>query len=74
MMVNGEQVKAAVMATRITCIPHHECGICGCWVVYRVRDGDLYFDPACGCSWSPAEPRTWDSVAVWINMQTDEQA
>lgn len=71
-MVTGEQVRAAAMAAGITHIPHHECGCCGELVFYTVYDGDLYFNPACGCSWSLAEPRTWDSAANWINMQTNE--
>lgn len=71
-MVTGEQVRAAVMAAGLTYIPHHDCGCCGEWVAYTVHDGDLYFNPACGCSWSPAEPRTWDSAADWINMQSNE--
>ncbi len=73
-MVTGEQVRAAVMAAGLTYIPHHDCGCCGEWVAYTVHDGDLYFNPACGCAWGPAEPRTWDSAADWINMQTNEAA
>lgn len=71
-MVTGEQVRAAVMAAGLTYIPHHECSCCGEMVAYTVHDGDLYFAPGCGCSWSPQEPRTWDSAADWINMQNDE--
>jgi len=40
-------------------------------MVFYSRDGEqLYFNPGCGCSWSPREPRSWDDAAVWINMQT----
>lgn len=71
-MVTGEQVRAAAMSAGLTYIPHHECSLCGQFVAYTVHDGSLYFNPACGCSWSPAEPRTWGSAADWINMQTNE--
>lgn len=73
-MVTGEQVRDAVAAAGLTYIPHHDCGCCGEWVAYTVQDGALYFNPACGCSWSPAEPRAWDSAADWINMQSNEGA
>lgn len=69
-MVTGEQVKEAVEKAGITRIDHHDCGCCGQMVFYFVRDGQLYFNSGCGCSWSPAAPRTWDSAADWINMQS----
>lgn len=77
-MVIGEQIRAAVMAAELTHITSHECSICGKWVFYTVQGSDktsgLYFHPACGCCYSPPEPRTWDSVADWINMQDNEVA
>ena len=71
-MVTGEEVKQAVQAAGITSIPHHDCGLCGEWVQYTVRGDQLYFEPGCGCSWSPPEPRPWAGAANWINMQTNE--
>jgi hypothetical protein len=70
MAVTGEQVKAAVAKAGITRIDHHECGICGHMVFYVVNGDQLFFAPACGCSWSPMEPRSWDSAADFINMQS----
>lgn len=69
--ITGEQVLAAVKAAGITRVDHHECSLCGSMVFYSVDGDDLLFHPACGCSWSPPEPREWSSVADWINMQTE---
>ena len=72
-MITGDDVKKAVLAAGITQIPHHECGICGEWVNYTVEDEQLYFNPGCECSWSPAEARYWSDAADWINMQSNEE-
>lgn len=70
-MVTGEQVKAAMMAANISIVNHHECSICNQMVFY-VRNGEqLFFAPGCGCSWSPAEPVSWERAADFINMQTN---
>lgn len=73
--VTGEQVRAATLAAGITRIPHHDCSICGTWVCYLVHGGNLFFDAGCGCSDFDGEPtpRTWESAAEWINMQSQEQ-
>lgn len=70
--ITGEQVKAAVLNAGITYIPHHDCGLCGEKVAYQVFDGNLFFCPGCGCSYSPPEPRTWESAAEFINMQNEK--
>lgn len=74
LQITGEQVKNAVIAANIDTVNHHECSICGCMVRYIINDGDLFFDPSCFCStWATGyEPRTWDSAADWINMQSNE--
>lgn len=70
--VTGQQVKDAMIAGGITRVDHHDCGICGVMVFY-FRDGEqLYFNSGCGCCWSPPQPRDWEEVANWINMQNDE--
>lgn len=69
-MVTGEQVKEAAEKAGITRIDHHDCGGCGMMVFYSIHGGQLYFNPGCGCSWSPREPRSWESAADWINMQS----
>ena len=68
-MITWQQVKDAVEKAGIERIDHHDCGICGEMVFYSVYDGQLFFNSACGCSWSPPEPRSWQSAADWINMQ-----
>ncbi len=69
--VTGQQVRDAVLKAGITSIPHHDCGGCGEWVHYFVCEGNLFFSPACGCSWAPSEPRNWSDAANWINMQSN---
>lgn len=71
MNITGEQVKAAMTAAGITYVEHHDCGGCGYMTNY-VRVGDhLLFDPGCDCGYlREPEPRSWDSAAEWINMQT----
>lgn len=72
-MVTAEQVRAAVLAAGIVEIPHHDCAACGEWVRYIVHRESLYFDPSCGCAWTPfPEPREWQNAADWINMQSSD--
>lgn len=70
----AEQVRDACLAAGIRRVDHHECGICGLMVrFYITADGDLEFDPSCGCTYGGnAEPRPWQDAADWINMQSDE--
>lgn len=73
MQVTGEQVKDAMIAANITHVDHHDCGGCGEMVFYSREGEHLFFNPGCGCSWSPAEPRSWQSAADWINMQSNAE-
>ena len=74
-IVTADQVKAAAVKAGVTLVPHHPCGACEEWVFYLVADGNLYFDPTCGCSSFHAdpEPRSWRDAADWINMQDNEK-
>lgn len=75
MNITGEQVKEAMIAANITYVPHHECGGCGCMVSYQREGEQLIFDPRCGCtSLGYVEPRSWQSAADWINMQSNPDA
>ena len=68
--VTGDQVREAMVAADIDSVDHHDCGYCGAMVFYS-RSGDrLFFNPGCGCSWSPQQPREWSDAADWINMQS----
>ena len=70
--ITGEEVKAAAIKAGIREVEHHKCSICHAMVYYRIADdGFLTFHPACGCSWSSPEARTWESAANWINMQSE---
>lgn len=70
--MTGEQVKEAMIAKNITYVPHHNCGGCGEMIFYSREGEQLSFNPGCGCSWSPPEPRSWDDPAYWINMQSED--
>lgn len=72
--VTGEEVREAALAAGITRIEHHNCGLCRAPVFYSIHEGALFFNPGCDCSWSPPEPRSWESAAEWINMQSREDA
>lgn len=73
MNVTGEQVKAAMIEAGITHVEHHDCGACGSRVFYSREGESLFFNPGCGCAWGPAEPRSWESAADWINMQSSPE-
>jgi hypothetical protein len=69
----GEEVKESVLENGIQSIDHHRCSICNLMVYYEIKGGELYFQPSCDCSqWHPPEPRSWQSAADWINMQSNE--
>lgn len=68
-MVTAEQVQESVAKNGITRIAHHDCALCRTMVYYTVHEGRLFFNPACGCSWSPSEPRSWQDAADHINRQ-----
>jgi hypothetical protein len=70
--VTGAQVLEAMKAANITHVDHHDCGGCGEMVFYSRFGDQLFFNPGCGCSYSPPEPRSWDEAADYINMQNDE--
>lgn len=67
----GEQVKAAMIAADIRRVDHHNCSGCGVMVFYFRVGEQLFFDPGCGCTRGRFEPRSWQSAAEWINMQSD---
>ena len=72
-MFTGDQVEEAMIEKEIEQVDHHECGICGVMVYYSRIGDQLYFNPGCGCSYRGPEPRSWQSAADWINMQSNEE-
>lgn len=69
--ITADEVKKAMISSGIDRVEHHGCSICGQMTFY-FRDGEqLFFNSGCGCSWSEPKPRSWDSAADWINMQSN---
>lgn len=73
--VTGEEIKASMIDKNITFVQCRPCSICQVDIGYLRKFGDVFFDPNCGCLYtqSPLEPRAWDSVAHWVNMQTKDE-
>lgn len=74
-IVTAAQVKNAAINNHISFIRHHQCGGCNAWVGFEIQDDKLFFDSNCDCSSyrSPLEPRDWNSLSEWINMQSTEK-
>ena len=53
-------------------LDHHDCSLCGCVVGYSFDGDDVYFNPACGCSWGPSERRSFQDIADWLAMQSSD--
>jgi len=69
-MLTGEQVKAAMIAANIERVDHHACSFCGYMTNYTRSGETLVFDAGCDCGpGHHRSPRSWESVADWINMQ-----
>lgn len=74
--VTATQVKAAIRKKYgMGFIPHHECGICEATVgYYQNSDTDLWFDSSCDCGGGGGHCATFQDLANFINMQTNENA
>ena len=71
--VTGEQLKEAMIKAGIIEVNHHQCGICNEWTYYfRVKE-NIYFNSGCGCCNSKPQGRSWDSVAEWVNQQSNDR-
>ena len=71
--VTEEEVQEAVLNSGISYISSHDCGICQEYVGYRIIEGDLYWDGSCGCCSSGPQPRDWDALSRWVNMQDRDE-
>lgn len=74
-MITGKQVAEAMEAANIQYVDHHPCGFCG-YMTRFVRVGNvLFFDIGCHCTYrgETLEPRPFDDVANWINMQSEPE-
>lgn len=71
MNVTGEQIKDAMIAASIEWVSVHKCSLCGYQCGYARVANHLFYDAGCGCLYRPPELREWDSVADFINRQSD---
>lgn len=63
-----EEFKNLVITKNIRFIPHHSCGICGCYVGYylHIKPGNEVtadFDGTCDCGGSPGRPVPLEDAA-----------
>lgn len=75
MSVTGAELERQAVEHAISEWRLHECSGCGYRVGYLFGEGIVAFDSGCWCSAygvSDPSPRTWDDVAGYINMQTNE--
>lgn len=74
--VTAEEVRQSCIKNQITRVISHDCSLCGVPVGYSIRGDEILFHPQCGCSsgYYPPEPRTWQDLSDWINMQSNEKA
>ena len=70
-----EHFKEAVKRLGISRWNVWNCSMCGyeCGFVFR-NDDSVFYDPGCGCVTHnvPLEPRTWEDVANFYNIQKNE--
>jgi len=73
-MITGTQVKEGMENANISEVEHHRCGLCNYKTRYVRKGEELYFDSGCDCTHRyNLEPRSWDSAADWINMQSNTE-
>lgn len=75
--VTADEIRESVVKNNIDCFPIHCCAICGEWVGYRFfrwPNQEVVFDSSCFCvSYENVQPRSWEDVADYINMQSNEE-
>lgn len=54
-------------------LDHHDCSFCGQMVGYMINDDEVDFRSACGCSWSPDHPSSFQDIANWLAMQSSDE-
>jgi len=68
--ITGSQIQDSMVDNGIVWVDHHNCSICGKMVGYRRIENRIFFDPSCNCCDKDyPEPRNWDDIAFWINIQ-----
>ena len=71
-----QEFKNLVVTKNIRFIPHHPCGICGCWVGYYInvtpdKNVTAEYGSACDCGWSPDRRVPLDDAARWFEGLSD---
>lgn len=75
-MRTPEEFRSQAIKLNINYWEHHRCAICEEPVGYyffTYPNCEVVFDSGCGCSFgSNPRPSSWQDVAEFYNMQTDE--
>lgn len=73
MDITAAQVKNAIQRNGITSIDHHDCSICGYMCRYVIREsGNVFFDPGCYCTEGQYRDASYQDIANWYNMQSND--
>ena len=73
----AEEVKEAMISKNITHVDHHECSLCGYMTQFVRKGKHIFFDSGCDCVGSSdpnLNPKDWNDVAEWINMQSNKSS
>jgi hypothetical protein len=78
---SADWIREAVKAKGATYLENHDCSLCGVSVGYNFLPQDavaalgceVTFRSACGCSWSPDRPASYEDIADWLAMQSKDE-
>lgn len=73
-------VREQVAAKQATYLENHDCSLCGVLVGYnflppataQALGTEVTYQSACGCSWSPDRPSSYEDIADWLAMQSSD--
>lgn len=72
-MKTGEDFKKQALKHNISYWIMRNCSICDYPLKYVFENGEVYFDSSCNCTnFYNLQLRSWENVANYYNMQTDE--
>ena len=71
-----QEFKNLVVTKNIRFIPHHPCGICGCYPGYSLNilpgnEVTAEYSRACDCGWSPDRRVSLEDVAEWFDHMSE---
>jgi len=73
--VTSDEVKEAMIEANLERVLVRNCSMCGYQMEY-IREGEnLFYDAGCHCTYMRGglEPRDWNSISEWINMQSADE-